>query len=214
MNDPHETQATKRTQPLLLEEEPERPKLQWSRISTLLLWVLVLTSLTLNIIVIQQLLEARKLARQAIEDTILVLRNFEERQFEYTFVVDDTIIVDTDLPINETLPITIDEDLPINTTVQVPVTVPLVGRTVLDIPINTVIPIELEFDVIIDQTFAINTAVPIYLEQPVSIAVEETLLSDSIDEAQERLELLADELSEPIIALPGGGGPDDTEEPE
>ncbi len=171
-------------------------------ISHVLLWVIVLISLLLNLTLLRQLAAAQAKARQAVLSAIEVLDDFQGQRFAYTVTIDENLAVNTDMPVDETIPVSIDETLPINTIVTVPVKLGPFGTTNIDIPIATVIPVDLDFNVEIDQTFQVNTAVPINLEVPIEIAVEDTPLHGTLSDVQAQLYQLADELAQPISLFP------------
>lgn len=172
-------------------------------ISHLLLWIVALTSLLLNLALLRQLAAAQATARQAVLNAIEVLDDFQQQRFVYTVTIDENLVVNTDMPVDETIPVSIDETLPINTTVTVPVKLGPLGTTNIDIPIVTVIPVDLDFNVEIDQTFRVNTAVPIDLEVPIEIAVEDTPLHGTLGDVRANLHELADDLAQPISPFPG-----------
>ncbi|MCC6904383.1 MAG: hypothetical protein IT326_00975 [Anaerolineae bacterium] len=175
-------------------------------------WALLIVSLVLNLVIIQQLLLARQVARQGVSDAIAVLEGFRGQVFEYTFVVDNTIALDTELPVRVTIPVRLRQDIDIDTTVTVPVNTRLFGVIDLDVPIKTTIPIDLTANVDIDEVFPVNAAVPVYIEQPVSIAVADTPLSGTISEVQQRLIALEASLGgSPFSALPPALQPNPTD---
>jgi hypothetical protein len=171
--------------------------------SHLLLWIITLASLLLNLSILRELAEAQATARESVLNAIAILDNFQEQRFAYTVTIDETMAVNTDMPVEETIPVSIDETMPINTVVTVPVKLGPLGTTNIDIPIITVIPVGLDFNVEIDQTFQVKTAVPIQLEVPVEIAVEDTPLHASLEDIKTDLYTLADQLSEPISPFSG-----------
>jgi len=171
-------------------------------ISNLLLWIVALTSLLLNLTLLRQLAAAQATAREAVLNAIDVLDDFQQQRFAYTVTIDENLAVNTDMPVDETIPVSIDETLPINTIVTVPVKLGPLGTTNIDIPISTVIPVNLDFNVEIDQTFRVNTAVPIDLEVPIEIAVEDTPLHGTLSDVKANLQELADDLAQPISPFP------------
>jgi hypothetical protein len=197
---------------------PDRPqKLQrngglglW-QVSYLVLWIVTIGSLLLNLVILRRLENARQLGRQAVLDAVAVIADIQTKTFSQTIVVDRTLEIDTDMPVNETIPVSINETIPVNTTVTVPVDAGPLGTFPLDIPIATSIPIDLDVDIVIDRTFHVNAAVPVYFEVPVVIAVEDTPLHDTLSDMQIRLEALAVQLDQPIVpflsprATPDGG---------
>ena len=168
------------------------------------LWLLTLTSLALNVIILRELVTIRQIARASVTETIEVVNSFQEETFAYTFTVEDVIDVNTDIPFEETIDVPIRDSIAINTSVQVPVNAGPLGSFNVTIPISTVIPIELDVPVEIDRTINVRAAVPIEVDVPVSIAIEETPLSNTLADLEAGLIDLEEELSQPIILGLGG----------
>lgn len=159
------------------------------------LWLLTLASLALNIVVIRSLIQVRGVALQAIDDTLSVLEQFRGESFAYTVIVDDSIPLDFDLPVDAEIPVRINDNLPIDTVVAVPVNLGPFGVNNIDIPIQAMVPVMLDVTVDIDQSFPIQAAIPVYLEVPIELTIDETPLSDTIDDVQSRLLGLRAELA-------------------
>ncbi|MBN1123309.1 MAG: hypothetical protein JXJ17_19715 [Anaerolineae bacterium] len=168
----------------------------------LILWLLVTLSMLFNVVMFRQLLNARNAAGQAVADSIAVIENLQTQSFSTTIVVDETMIIDADTPLNETIPITVDQVLPIDTVVTVPVDAGIFGEIVLDVPIQTEIPVKFEQDVVIDQAFHIYTAIPVYFEVPITLEVADTPFYDTLDDIKGRLQKLEDSLIQPLFPLP------------
>ncbi len=173
------------------------------------LWIIALTSLLLNILLINQLLQVRALAAVTIGEAAMILEGFGDETFSYNFTFDDTLNIQTEIPVNETIPVEINEQIDISTVVNVPIRTPL-GNTSANVPINTTIPIDLDFEVPLEQTFEVQAAVPISLSVPVEIGVEETPLGGALDEMVANLYDLSAELSQPIVALGAGSQSDNS----
>ncbi len=167
--------------------------------SYVLLWVLVLGLLVSNVMLIRELLFARQAAASAVGAAIEALDSFHDQTFSYVVVIDETIAIDMDMPINTSIPVVINEDFDINSSVSVPVDLGPLGTTNVNVPIRTTIPIDLTVEVVIDQTFPINAPMPLYLEVPLELAVEDTPFAGTLDEAGDGLQALYDELSAPLF---------------
>lgn len=168
----------------------------------LLLWVLVLLSLLMNVVLLRQAIRWRQTANLIIDEAVAVLDGLERQSFTHTIIIDDNIAVQTDLPVNQTIPVEIDEMLPIQADVTVPVDTRLFGTINLNVPIDTTVPVQFTEEIVINQTFSVDTTVPIHLEVPIDIAVANTPFADTLNDLQARLELVSEELNQPLIPLP------------
>ncbi len=164
------------------------------RPDTILLWIVALTSLALNLVLLNQVLALRQAAGQAIADAVAVIDSLQGQTFSYTAVIDNSIAVDSTIPINETIPIKISQPVPIDTTVTVPVDAGVMGTINLTVPIKAQVPIDIEQNIVINQPFRIKTSVPIQLEVPVSIRVSDTTLAGTLADLRTRLVGLAAQL--------------------
>ncbi len=212
--DPDATRPLDRTQPMkpVSGEEESRPRRAGSQarpttgrspFAYLLLWVLVVVSLLLNVVTLRIMLLSREASRQAVADAIAVIDDLQSKTFAHTVVIDQSLAIETDLPLDETIPVTIDQVLPVDTVVTVSVDAGVLGVIPLEIPIRTRIPINLTQDVVIDQTFHIETAIPVHLEVPINLSVAETPFYDTLEDLQLRLEALQDQLNKPLLPIPG-----------
>ncbi len=195
------TKAPKLDMPIRDGRKKDREPRQWP-FGYLALWLLVTLSMLFNVVLFRQMLNARDAAGQAVADSIAVIENLQTQSFSTTIVVDETMIIDTDTPLNETIPITVDQVLPVDTVVSVPVDAGIFGEIVLDVPIQTEIPVKFEQDVVIDQAFHIYTAIPVYFEVPITLEIADTPFYDTLDDIKARLQKLEDTLVQPLIPLP------------
>lgn len=167
------------------------------------LWVIVILSLLLNVVMLRQVVIARQIARQSVSDAVELIGTLRTQTITYDVIVDENLVIDTDMPVNETIPVVIDQEIPIDIEVTVPVDTVLFGTINLDVPIKTDIPVYLEQPITIDQTFHINTAVPVYFEVPIEIRIEDTPADGLLDDLQTRLRRLENSLSAPLVPIPG-----------
>jgi hypothetical protein len=186
--------------PIRDNRKKDREPRQWP-FGYLILWLLVTLSMLFNVVLFRQMLNARDAAGQAVADSIAVIENLQTQSFSTTIVVDETMIIDADTPLDETIPITVDQILPVDTVVTVPVDAGIFGEIILDVPIQTEIPVKFEQDIDIDQTFHIYTAIPVYFEVPITLDVADTPFYDTLDDIKGRLQELQDTLIQPLIPL-------------
>jgi len=163
------------------------------------LTIITVISLALNLLIIRQLVEARRLARLTIDDSLAVIRDLEAQTYRYNVVVDDTIIVDDDVPFQETIPVVIDETMPFSTAVTASVVLGPFGRYPVTIPIGGSIPVKLEFDVPVDESVPVYIEVPVHTEIPIEVTVANTPLYGTLVDAEAHLLELRAELERPLI---------------
>ncbi len=179
----------------------------------LALWGIALISLLLNTILFRQLVLARQVALQALQDSIAMIGNLETQVIDYNVEIHQNMPINADIPINETVPIRINDDFPLETTVTVSVPAGPLGNIPVKVPISTTIPIDKTIEIGIDQTFTLSTTIPVDLEVPIQLSVQNTGLTGTLEETKIRLQLLEAELNRPLIPFLGGGS-GATAEPE
>ncbi len=168
-------------------------------ILTIALSVITITSLVLNLLIIRQVVEARRLARLAIEDSISLLQDMETQVYNYNVVIDDTFIVDDSVPFQETIPVVIDEMMPFSTAVTASVNIGPFGRYPVTIPIGGNVPINLSFDVPVDETVPVYIEVPVHTEIPIEVSIAKTPLLGTLQDAESHLGELLNELDRPLL---------------
>lgn len=172
---------------------PESNPSRWRSWHYILLWLIAISSLIFNILLVAGLYNFRLRAQQQVADVNTILENVEiAESFELPVVVDEM------LPISITVPFTDNFEVPINAVVPVEMTIPIneniafpinevvsVNRDVtvsililgqpipVNIPIRTDIPISMNIDVPIQMEVPVSTEIPIDLmiEVPVDTAV-------------------------------------------
>jgi hypothetical protein len=168
-------------------------------ILTSVLSVITITSLILNLLIIRQVVEARRLAHLAIEDSISLLQDLETQVYTYDVVIDDTFIVDDSVPFQEVIPVVINEEMPFSTAVTASVNVGPFGRYPVTIPIGGNVPINLSFDVPVDETVPVYIEVPIHTEIPIEVSIAQTPLLGTLQDAESHLGDLLTELDRPLL---------------
>lgn len=158
------------------------------------LWVIALTSLALNLWLINTLMGVRRQVGEAAGTAAESVSQLRGSTFEYTVHIRETVPIAVNVPINETLEIPIDTTIPVSTVVQVPIEIPLIGFRTLSIPIRATIPVKLEPQIPISLTVPIVAEIPVSLDAPVRIVVADTPLDDSLNDAETYLENLSAEL--------------------
>jgi hypothetical protein len=198
------------TQPMGGREEGEAPaeqkkrrfKLPWPP-GYLVLWVITLASVAMNVIVLRQIVLAREAAQQSIDDAIAILSDFQDATFTYNFEVDDTLVIETSVPIQETVPVPIHEVVEVRTAATVTLLdVPGIGPITHGVPVAADVPIDEEFEFEIDEVFDISVPVEIDFDVPIAIALSDTPLYDTLGTTIARLEALSQLLGEPLVPSP------------
>lgn len=172
------------------------------------LWVIAVLSLLMNLVMFRQLALARNAARQAIADSIATIDQFEQSTITTNVKIDDTIVIDTDLPVDESFPVEIKDSFPIDTVLAVPVDAGLLGKLNLNVPIKTTIPVDIKPTVNINQTFHVKAPLPIKLDVPIQIKVATTGLAPALDGLKARLQTLADQLDAGLVTAPDASTPE------
>ena len=172
----------------------------------LLLWVVALISLVINVVMLRQLLLARRIALESVRESIQVVDNLQNQVVNYNVVIDQNLPINADIPINETVDIHIQDSFPINTSVTVSVPAGPFGSIPVRVPVSTTIDIDRTIPITIDQTFSLSTMVPIHFEVPLAFSTQQLGLFATLEETKARLVLLEQSLSEPLIPFLGLGG--------
>ena len=183
-------------------EKKRRWKFPWPP-GYLLLWLLTIGSLVFNFVTIRQIVLARQAAQQSIQDAIAILSEFQQSTFEYNFPVEDTLVIETTVPINETIPIPINELIEVRTAAVVTLLdIPGVGPITHTVPVAADVPINEEFTFEINEEFDITAPVDIDFDVPIAIALADTPLYETLGETIARLEALSETLDQPLVPIP------------
>ena len=167
-------------------------------IALIVLAVLTLLSLTLNVVVILGLLQARQIALDTVTDARAILTGVGDETFSYTFELDQEIPVAASVPFHEDITVPVHTTLPISTVVVIPINAGLLGTFDIDVPIYTVIPVDLEFTVPVSKTVVIATTVPLNVDVPIEIPISETPLVGYLEELDAALARIEAWLEQPV----------------
>jgi hypothetical protein len=164
--------------------ENSRPS-KWPSWHYALLWIIVLISLTFNVLLLAGLINFRSRARQQVANASELLDTVTlEESLEVPITVDESLPISITVPFSDTFRVDINETVPISSTIlveeniEVPindvvrinrdltVSVVLAGIPIpVDIPIRADIPISLNLDV------PVNLEVPVDMEIPIDLAI-------------------------------------------
>jgi hypothetical protein len=183
---------------------PFRPLGPWPP-GYLLLWIVALVSLVINVVLLRQLLFARRVALESVRDSIAVVDSLQNQVINYNVVIDQNLPINADIPINETFDIHIQDEFPINTTVTVSVPAGPLGSIPVRVPISTTVPIDRTIPITIDQTFKLSTTVPVHFEVPLAFSAQQLGLFATLEETKAQLVLLEQSLSAPLFPFLGIG---------
>ena len=158
------------------------------------LWLVAGVSLLLNLVILSELAIARAAVRQTIADSVAAIDQFEHSTLTTQVAFDQTVVIDTDLPVNQSIPVEIKDSFPIDTTVAVPVNAGLLGTLNLNVPIKTTIPVDVKPTVTINQTFHVKAPIPLKLDVPLQIDVASSGLAPALDGIKARLQALGEQM--------------------
>lgn len=138
--------------------------------------VLVAVSILLNVALIVGLLRVREGLQSALTaaDNALVLSASEPLAFEVA--VDQSIPIQTTVPIEQAFVVPLEFDYPLNTVVNTYVDIPLLGRQDIAVPVETVIPISTTLEIPVQMEIPISVTVQLQTEIPVEVQFPPTLL--------------------------------------
>lgn len=187
MSAPVESEMLKHdTQPRM--EKPKRER-RGMPFHYYVLWVVVLGSLVMNAITLREIAKARVAARQAISDAIAVLSGFQQQTFTYNVNIDDTMVIDTNVPVDEIIEIPIHELIEVRTGATVTLLdIPGVGPITHNVPVAADVPIDVVFEAPLKQDFHIVLPIPVQLDIPIELAIIDTPLYGTIDDVIMRLQ--------------------------
>lgn len=163
-----------------------------------ILTILVIISLTLNVLTIATLLWVRDVALEEVADARSLVNGIRNTTFSHTIEVSEDIPVRTTVPFEEEVLVPVNTTIPLNTTIIVPVDAGLLGTFDIDVPIRAAIPISLEIAVPIEEEIEIDTSVPLELTVPIEISVSETPLVEQLDKRDRALDRIEQRLQDPF----------------
>lgn len=163
-----------------------------------ILTVLVILSLTLNVLTIGTLLWVRDIALEEVADARSLVNGVRNTTFSHTIEVSKEIPVRTTVPFEEEVLVPVNTTIPLNTNVIVPLDLGPLGTYDIDVPIRAAIPINLEIAVPIEEEIEIDTSVLVELVVPIEIAVSETSLSEQLDKRDRALDRIEERLQNPF----------------
>lgn len=175
--------------------ESNSPK--WRSWHYILLWLVAITSLILNILLLAGLYNFRLRAQQEVSNVQKILNTVEIENFDLPVEVDETLPINITVPFSDTFKVAIDETVPISMTIpikedlsfpiqetvsvnrDVTVSIIVLGQPIpVDIPIRTDIPISLNVDIPVDLEVPVDTEIPIALDIDVPVNTEVPIQED------------------------------------
>lgn len=167
---------------------------KWRSWHYILLWLVAITSLVLNILLLAGLYNFRLQAQREVSKVTQILDTVEIENFELPVVVDETLPIDITVPFTDTFEISVRETVPISLTIpikenvsfpindvvrinrDVTVSIVVLGAPIpVNIPIRADIPIALNIDIPVDLAVPVDTTIPIELDLVVPVDTEVTI---------------------------------------
>lgn len=159
-----------------------------------LLWGVALSSLILNLVVINALLNAQKQVGQAARAAAVGVSKLRAGAIDYNVHIDQQIPVNLNVTYSETVSVPISATVPINAQISTVLQLPLIGAYPLSLPVNTTVPISLTQKIPINLAIPVNTTVPIVMDVPIHIEFAETALGASLVDVENYLNQTAEQM--------------------
>ena len=161
----------------------------------ILLWIIAVTSLLLNVVIIKTLLDVKQQAAIAFSNAAASMGTIQSGTIEYTVKIDEEIPVALDVPVKFIVEVPIKRTIPIDTVVDVPIE--FFGSHTIQVPISTTIPIDLTVQIPVDQNIPINGKIPVKFDVPIKLNIGDTAFGEGLGQFQLVLEQQAQSLGAP-----------------
>jgi len=186
------------------ENQNRQPLPTGLKITLVVLFLLVFLSLGLNFYLIQQLVQARNTAVQAIRqiapaveqtfaDVDSELEAFQQSTLTFQIDVNQQIPIQTEIPFNESVEIPVQVTIPFKQNIETTVMMDPF-QAGLEIPVDVTVPVDVEFPidevvpVSLNRTVPISTTVPLSLTVPISIPISNTNLAPYIEKLRQGID--------------------------
>ena len=159
----------------------------------IVLALLVIFGLSLQIWTLFELSRARSTARQelnAVSQQLAILRN---ETFSLNVPINESIPIDTIVPVRQSLNVPISTTLFIDTFVTIPIDTPF-GATTFDVPIRGNFPIRTNVPFDIETDVEVSTTVDLRLNVPINLPISETPFARLLEDLEQRLLILQESL--------------------
>jgi hypothetical protein len=166
-----------------------------------LLWAVVIVSLGLNLYVINVLMQAKRQVALAASSAAAAVGQLSNTAIDYSVPISQTLPVSFTVAYRQTFSVPISVTLPIDTQVQVTLKTPI-GDFPINVPVKTTVPVNLNPQVPLSLAVPVSVSVPISFSVPIHLALSDTTLGSSLNNAADYLNNLA--------AGFGGAGPTPT----
>jgi len=145
--------------------------------------VVAIVSLTINALLVSELLERQKAFLAMFDQSIASVDDSSGAVLKFNFPVSQTVNFEGDIPFQQ------DFDFPFKGNVRIQTTIRVQGPlgTYIDVPVDQTVPVDTSVPVHIDQTFHIKTQVPVKMEVPVEVKTGEPPFSDWMRQLKEWL---------------------------
>jgi sporulation-control protein spo0M len=169
------------------------------------LWVLVAALMVSNVVMMLQLNAARKIAQRFVTDLVGIVAALEELEIQQTIVVDEELPIHAEVPIDESIAVPLQATIPIDTVVTIGVNAGILGTIPLSIPIQADVPVDFELELPFQKTVEFDTSVPVYLELPIAVSLADSPIMRDLAAARRALEEIAALLARPLLPMAGVG---------
>ena len=144
-------------------------------IALVALFAMVTVSLALNFALIVTLVRVRSAALDALDQAVAVTNGLGNEVFSIPVHIDQNVPVSVSMPFAYQDTIVVDTTVPISTTVSVPID--LAGQAVVvALPLRTAVPVKLQVPVSLSKTIDVNASVPVKFDTNVEVRLADTPL--------------------------------------
>ena len=142
-------------------------------IGMILLYPLVLLSLGLNAFLIWQLLQARDMAYDSLDQVLLMTDGIEDEVFAIPIQIDQEFPVNVSVPFEYSDTFPVNMVVPISDTLSVPFEI-MDSTIMLEVPVDMTVPINVVVPVSLKKTFDISTTIPVKFDMNVEFSLADT----------------------------------------
>lgn len=144
-------------------EQLRRPKRRWP-----LLQAALVVSLMLHVVTIAWLVGVRSALRAELDTLATAVVSAKQEKLRYDFRIDQTLPIQIDVPIDQSIEVPIQTEVRIKQQVDLPISTSL-GTFNIPIPLDVTVPVNTTVPIEFHRTIPISTSVPIKLDVPIEL---------------------------------------------
>jgi hypothetical protein len=162
-------------------DRARRPRRSWSFVHLALV-----ISLLLHMLTIGWLVGVRSTLRSELDVLATAVVSAKNEKLRYDFQIDQTLPINLEVPIEQSLEIPIQTQVHIKQQVDLPISTSL-GIFTIPIPLDVTVPVNTTVPIEFNRTIPISTSVPIKLEVPIELDLGSPEFSGYLDRLHDAL---------------------------